>query len=422
MQLLCAACNGQNDFIGGGSASFFTTAGLQSASISSETEGNDSFDRAANLNLDVNEPVSLVGSIGGSGDVDVYDIGPVIAGDRIVVEVLGSGGLDAIAALFDDAENLFYLNDDRNYFARQLNPYIEFVSRRASDHCYVAVASSPGTQSHGDYILHAVVMDEGAEIEVRPQTVLLNFDGADSVEFGGRPAVMIPRFDAGDISERLSGMSDELIALILEMVREDYVGLDVSFMTSRDGIDPPADATVLHFGAYDRALLGIAENVDEFNERRVQEAIVFTDTFAVFNVLQPSMEQYAQSLANVASHEAGHLLGLVHTSDRYGVMDVTATLRQLTRNQAFSRSNLERSSFPIGFQDSVQSLAEAIGGDSVLAQAASLAQLDQAKARSFSEAFSASVRSDVDLPRSMFSVCMCNRCEAGKLKQAHCGE
>jgi predicted Zn-dependent protease len=254
-------------------------------------------------------------------------------------------------------------------------------------------------------------MDEKAERPLRPQVVLFNFDGAAGIEFGGRPAVDIPAFDAGGISDALAGTTDELIDLVLEMVREDYEGIDVSFMTSRSVVASGEEVTVLHFGAYDRALLGVAENIDEFNERRVQEAIVFTDTFSVFNVLRPTVEQYAQALANVASHEAGHLLGLSHTSDRHGVMDITATLRQLTRNQAFSRSPLERMTFPTGHQDAVQSLIESVGGDMEVSRLASAAQLGSAKVV-FVE-----VPELFDLPRSTFSVCLCDRCEAKKLKR-----
>jgi hypothetical protein len=90
---------------------------------------------------------------------------------------------------------------------------------------------------------------------------------------------------------------------------------------------------------------------------------VFTDTFAAFNQLDPSSGQMAQAIANVTSHELGHLLGLVHTDDPAGIMDVTASLSQLLANQRFRRAPLYTAVFPIGAQDGLQYLLDAAGGD-----------------------------------------------------------
>ena len=121
--------------------------------------------------------------------------------------------------------------------------------------------------------------------------------------------------------------------------------------------------TRIFFGAYDAALLGVADGVDEFNSTQAQEAIIFTDTFAAFSRLEPSVLQMSRAIANVTSHEIGHLLGLVHTKDSKGIMDVTASLNQLLVDQDFRMSPLYTDVFPIGWQNALQLLVDAVGGD-----------------------------------------------------------
>jgi len=356
-------CMGTSTYPAGSDASIFSTLGLGSHLVSDESEGNDSFSAASVLELSFDELASVGGTIDWAGDIDVFDLGPVLAGDRLSLDVFGDGRLDPVAALFDADAHLIYLNDDRSFFSGLVDPHIDVVLRRNTERCYLAVASTPGGSTQGRYRLEATLTPDIDFPPPVPQAVLLNFDGASDIEFAGRAPVDIPLFQAGSISSSLAGRTEPLVDLILDAVRDDFVGLDVDVYSSRDEWPPDADMTVIHFGAYDSKLLGVAENIDEFNERPVQEAIIFTDTFAVFNVLDPSVEEYAQALANVASHEIGHLLGLVHTADATGLMDITASLRQLMRDQLFSVSPLESLTMPLGFQDAPATLVDSVGGD-----------------------------------------------------------
>jgi hypothetical protein len=154
-----------------------------------------------------------------------------------------------------------------------------------------------------------------------------------------------------------------LINTIIDSSRIDFAGIDVEIRTSITDPQPATPFSIIHFGAYDEALLGVADGVDEFNENPAQQAIIFTDTFKAFLPLNPTPEQIGQAIANVTSHEIGHLLGLVHTQDPYGVMDITASLRQMLSDQAFERSPIEPGVFPIGFQDATMTLVSTVGGD-----------------------------------------------------------
>jgi len=205
------------------------------------------------------------------------------------------------------------------------------------------------------------------------------------------------------------------MSTVVQRVRDDYAAYDATILSTSEGTNYESGMSRVFFGTFDPALLGVAEGVDEFNGARDQEAIVFTDTFDAFVKLSPTLEQMSQALANVTSHEIGHLLGLVHTADIYGVMDVTASLRYLMRDQAFSRSPLEDGTFPVGYQDDALTLAESVGGDLNTFRAANQADRDTVAAKSRLDADRFAGLGD--LPRGEFARCMCRECEISRLKR-----
>jgi len=205
----------------------------------------------------------------------------------------------------------------------------------------------------------------------RSDVVLLDFDGASEVVIGDRPLMRIPAFDAANIHSAYAASTDEMIRLVVAKVRSDFATFDVTILSTHESIEIEPDATRVYFGAYDEGLLGIADGVDEFNATRRQEAIIFTDSFAAMTPLRPTVDDLAQALANIASHEIGHLLGLVHTRDPAGLMDISASLAQLLADQRFRTSTLSFDVFPIGTQDALQRLVDSVGGDIELARAAS---------------------------------------------------
>ena len=48
--------------------------------------------------------------------------------------------------------------------------------------------------------------------------------------------------------------------------------------------------------------------MDPYNSDNEQSAILYTDTFALFDALSPDVEAISQVLANTTCHEIGHLL------------------------------------------------------------------------------------------------------------------
>ena len=365
---LCATCG-----CGGFSLSDFTpprstlgseivAAGAQSPFF--ETGPNNFLQSAERV--DVNEqPRMIHGRITALQDVDVFDLGPVQPGDRIVVEMTPEGSLDGAIALLDDTGAALLINDHRNVFLGRSQPFVDVVIRRPGDACYVVAAATPNYSASGDYTLLAY-KTIGTIPSPRSDSVLLVFNGGNDVVIGSRAPVNVSPFDAADIDSKFTGQTDAMVRRIVSKVRSDYAGLDITVLSTSEGARFDSSMSRLFFGTFDAALLGVAEGVDEFNGARSQEAIVFTDTFEVFMRIQPTVTEMGQAIANVASHEIGHLMGLVHTEDVRGVMDVTASLNQLLEDQAFRRSALYSEVFPIGAQDAVQLLLDSLGGDLLL--------------------------------------------------------
>lgn len=336
--------------------------GLDGEKTGAEAEPNDSIADARFIQTG-ETPVAVQGRIGTSDDVDVFDLGAVQPGDRVIVTMTSADSLYGAIAAFDASGAALLVNDHRNVYLGRTEPFIDVVVRRSSPACYIAVTSTPGFSSIGDYVLFAHRIPGSPVPPLAGDLVLLVFDGGQDVRIGGRAAIDVPVFDAATVDSSFVGQTGWLVNEIVERVRRDYAWYDVAIYSTSEGTAFQPGMTRIYFGTYDEALLGVAEGVDEFNSTDTQQAIVFTDTFSAFMRLDPTLEEMAQAIANVASHEIGHLLGMVHTADPTGIMDVTASLTELLQDQGFTRSPLFTAVFPIGDQDAVDYLLDVVGGD-----------------------------------------------------------
>jgi len=330
------------------------------AGAAGEDEPNDQFSDATAVTVPSEGSLDLIGRISAESDIDVYDLGAVLPGDRLTVAVDNDLGVDLAAALFDDQGRLIAYNDDR-WWQFDLRPRLAVTARHASEHCYLVVAASPvGSNGVGDYTA-TVLWEETIVPAPRPQTVYLNFAGAEGVTLPTRAPADIPPFDAANIDGSFAGRTSAMIDAIVQQVRADFARFNVQVLSSSEGPAPSGSITTVHFGLYDPGLLGLAESVDAYNADLTQQAIIFTDTFSIFMPLEPSLQDMAQAIANVASHEIGHLLGLEHTQDWTELMDTTAPAFALLDDQEFGLAPLYGQVFPIGQQDGALLIAEATG-------------------------------------------------------------
>jgi hypothetical protein len=312
---------------------------------------------------------------------NVYALGALTAGQELSVRVRAQDtGFNPAVAVFDADGNWMDLNDDGGAGAARLDGAVDFNARRATAQTYVVVSASMRSDTTGSYVL-TVQRSADLPSTVAPdaQRVYLNFGGGLNVQIGGRPAVDIPAFSGALIGAAFAGATAELRERTAARVRQDFLGLEVEVYSSDEGPPPPAPYSTLYFGSYDSALLGVADSVDKFNAAPEQDAIVFVDTFSLFAALDPSIEELVHALANVASHEIGHLLGLHHTSDPTELMDISASLNELLVPQHFGRAPLNFDTFPAGYQDAPMLLHENIGGDLVAPMSVKTARVLRAK-------------------------------------------
>jgi hypothetical protein len=366
-----------------------------------ETETNDAWEQAESVTFTGN--IRLGGSIAANvKDCDIYNLGGFEAGQRVQVDLTNNGS-DVRVGLFDSQGRILAHLDPLSSTAGPSR--INFVLRETTTSLYVMVSTR--TTSTDDRVYWADV--QVSEPEQLPasegQNVILVFGGASQVKIGSRTPVDVPAFDIGSINANFSGQTEYAINLLMQIVREDYAGLNVTFYRDNQSNLPTENVTAIYFGTSDSRLLGLADNVDPYNSDPSQSAILYTDSFALFNQLSPTFEATVQVLANVTSHETGHLLGLRHTADPEDLMDVTATARQMLADQYFKTTSLHSSVMPYGLQDAPTMLAWSIGGE-FIPPASGKILLSQRTARSLAPAVP-----DFYIPRSHLMDCGCHHCD-----------
>ncbi len=314
--------------------------------------GND-FASAGLLVLSAAGSASISGTLT-QGEVDVYDLGPCDAGDRIQVTIRAAAGslLDPTAGLFNADGHLLTLNDDLDLSAGRLESVIDFIVAVATAHCYLATTRSFFTVDLGGYEGTVNVAKGGAVPQAQVQTLVLDFRGG-LVSIPGIPNRTLDPFDAADINAAYAGMTDFIKDGIISTVRQNFQGTGLVVVTSDDNPPPaPGSFSTLYFGGFSANAFGISEDIDHENMNRCDDGIVFTNNFSDPFAPQPSASGVATAIGNVAAHEGGHLLGLEHVADITALMDTTGTASTLLADQTFKIAPLDTTVFPIGEQNS----------------------------------------------------------------------
>lgn len=183
------------------------------------------------------------------------------------------------------------------------------------------------------------------------QTVLLDFDGAENTRIHNRPYFVLTPFNADDLGEMYVGRTQQMIDIIKTKIREDYSEYNVDIFSSDESI-PDGEYTVVYFtNIRDNFLLGISDNIDQYNSIKSDRAVVYAGNFIRYNIMNLNINEMATMIANVGSHELGHTLGLYHTINPKDIMDTTSSAWDLKADQQLLTSNLEESVFVRGKQN-----------------------------------------------------------------------
>ncbi len=333
---------------------------------------NNLFEAAQPAPIPTRGSILIEGSVTSGADVDLYMLGPALKGDRITIQVTGHGGFNTVAALFDGNADLIDANDDRSFYGGLIDPYISRVVREDTDNLFLGItvstaahfASNEGRFDSGSYTIE-VGREPGVHVDgPRDQVVYMDFAGGADVQIGLEPIAHMRPFSAESISGRLNGKSDTIIDQLVDLMRRDFAPYHVTLLDSRHDSRPAGPHTQLFFGNYNSRYLGLADNVDTGNAFLEQEAIIYAEDISLFESLLPTAEEVAQALANIGSHELGHLLGLEHSGDQRDVMATAATARQILENDAdFLRSITQPDVFPVGFQNEPVLLLRNVGAN-----------------------------------------------------------
>lgn len=282
----------------------------------------------------------------------MYDLGACQVGDRILISVEPAIGstLDPTAAVFNAEGELLALNDDYDFAGGHYGSRIDEVVSITQDHYYLAVAEFYFDHTGGDFVA-TVRLERGGAFDRPPvQYLVLDFDGG-TVTLPGEGTLELSPFDAADIDAAFAGQTEAIKAKIAETVAQNFRNTGLQVLTTNDPAPPPGCFSTVFFGGYSATKFGLAEDVDQGNRDRCDDAIVFTDEFDKPFATQPTVEGVGIAIGNVAAHEAGHLLGLNHVADITDLMDNTGTASTLLADQEFKTAPLSPSVFPIGQQN-----------------------------------------------------------------------
>jgi hypothetical protein len=333
---------------------------VQQSGVTSINNPGGSITAATALDL-ADGDFSLTSRIRGGSDVDVYNIGSLDPGDRLIIDVRRqTGDLDPVAAVFDGASEMIAFNDDRVPDASDLNPYIDFVVRGTTRTYYLAIIGYPGENTAGEYQADIRIQRGVGLPDPVVQLVYLEWRGGRNITVANVGTFDLPAFSAVDVGLP-AAQTLQLKDRVAQIVRERYTGYNLTVLSSDHDAVPTTPHSTVYFGGTDQNAFAISEQIDSYNQDPSDDTIVFTGSYRDAFSHDPSLEEMAQALGNTVAHEVGHLVGLIHTADCADLMDTSCANDRILAQQNFKTGRIDSSVFPFGVQNAPELLDWVLG-------------------------------------------------------------
>jgi len=301
------------------------------------------------------EGFSQTMTLTGAGEHVLLDLGAAQPGDEwaITVQTETATVRQLTLALLDSEQTL--LRRDK------LAPgvVVRHVVRAATEHLYVGIASNAASAVSCEVV--AAVQHDRPVPPPQGQLVWLNFAGGQGVEINGELPESFGPFSAADCGASYAGQSDTLKALITAAMQTQFAVYNVTILSSDETPEPAGPHSTIHFGGDDTEHLGMSDGVDQYNANPNDEAIVYTRAFGAYESMGLSTEEMAQMVANAASHELAHLLGVFHTRDAHSLLDDSRSAWDLVGVSELSAAPVAETVFPIGVEDADLLLTQTVG-------------------------------------------------------------
>ena len=328
-----------------------------------ETEPNDSFADATAAGLGEPGFVTLSGGIGQNGDVDIFDLGALAAGDHLTVTVTETNGFfDPVAALFDGSEAIVSHTDHLEAVDVVGGVLLDEVVRHESERYYLAITHDLVIFEPGDYRIEVMVERGGEAPQPAEQTVYLNFAGGTVNDPTLGEGELRP-FDAAAIDATLEGQTSTIKTAIIMTLLADFEGYGLTLIES-DTDEPPADdaCCTIYFGGFSAAGLSVSDWFDPYNQNPSDRAIIYTSSFTP-DAFSETVDatQIGLAIGTRVSFELGQMLGLRPVDAANAIMVETTDPNILLDVRSFTTAPLTADVFPVGQQNAALLLSEILG-------------------------------------------------------------
>ena len=281
-------------------------------------------------------------------DVDVYAVnlraggvlGGSLAGSGSVLSVHDPAGREVHGST-QDASSIY---PPSSPLPGGGNAVVDHVAARTGRH-YVTVMA-PEAEAEGNYDVTLEVYRPGPQAAGAVPTLFLDFDGqrVNTGIWGGPGVRRLSPLSAflarwGIPASQQNALQNRIVNTVIENVRRDLAGTRVRVLNSRDHADPfgqPDVSRLIVGGTIAQSgidTIGISQSIDPGNFETEETALILLDTVSGPVADDASFNHYigagtnrvrfvGTALGNIASHEAGHLVGSWHVDQFNDVLNL----------------------------------------------------------------------------------------------------